>query len=77
MYLNKNGSIPSTVIDVGAGYGIFLEEWDKKVLSSEGLAIEPSEDLAKSVLTKNIKTINKTAEQTYDDKNLKKIMQIL
>jgi len=71
MYLNKNGSIPSTVVDVGAGYGIFLEEWIKKFPSSDGLAIEPSEDLAKVCINKNIKTINKTAEQAYDDKKLK------
>lgn len=37
---------PKVVMDVGAGYGLFLQEWKKKHPNCRAMAIEPSKDLA-------------------------------
>lgn len=37
---------PSTVIDVGAGYGLFLEEWRQRFPQNRLVGIEPHQELA-------------------------------
>ena len=44
------------LIDVGAGYGIFLEEWKKINPNTELVAIEPSASMAKACRNKGFKT---------------------
>jgi len=46
----------STVIDVGAGYGIFLEEFLKQCPDSKCVAIEPSDSLSEVCKSKGIDT---------------------
>ena len=52
----------STVMDVGAGYGIFLEEWKKAHPSHKVVAVEPGEELAHNCRQKGFETIESTAE---------------
>jgi 2-polyprenyl-3-methyl-5-hydroxy-6-metoxy-1,4-benzoquinol methylase len=47
----KNVSV-ETLIDVGAGYGIFLEEWQHKFPSTQSIANEPSASLAEECRAK-------------------------
>ncbi|UPQ88108.1 class I SAM-dependent methyltransferase [Vibrio sinaloensis] len=56
------------VIEVGSGYGIFLEEWTKVNPDSEVIAIEPSENLAQECRNKGFKVIESMAEDVegYD-----------
>jgi len=55
---------PQAICDVGAGYGIFLEEL-KAFFPSAGLfAIEPSSDLAERCKSKGFETLQTTAEQS-------------
>jgi 2-polyprenyl-3-methyl-5-hydroxy-6-metoxy-1,4-benzoquinol methylase len=51
------------IIDVGAGYGVFLDEWRKLYPSSELVAVEPSTPLAEECRKKNINVIESMAEQ--------------
>lgn len=53
---------PQTLIDVGAGYGILLEEWKKINAKTELLAIEPGETLSKICIEKGFETLISTAE---------------
>ena len=48
--------------DIGAGYGIFLEELKKKWNKAELVAIEPSEDMIKICKEKNLSVIPKIFE---------------
>ncbi len=56
------------LIDVGAGYGIFLDEWRAMKPESELIAIEPSSVLAKEVRNKGFNVIESIAENVagYD-----------
>ena len=57
------------LIDIGAGFGIFLEEWQKQYPSVEILAVEPSGSLARECISKGLKVEQKTAEELkgYDN----------
>jgi len=44
----ERGLIPRSLVDVGAGYGIFLEEWRRILPETSLLAIEPSVNLAQT-----------------------------
>lgn len=67
--LLRNIEIPSpkSIIDVGAGYGIFLDEIRKYGLFEKFIAIEPNKDLAKCCRDKNIVVIEDNVEDILDD----------
>jgi len=48
----KNKIEVKRLVDVGAGYGIFLDEWKKRFSAVEAVAIEPSKSLAQECRTK-------------------------
>lgn len=54
--------------DVGAGYGIFLDEWRGAFPSTEALAIEPSSLLAQSCRVKGFQVVEEIVENVkgYD-----------
>lgn len=51
-----------SIIDVGAGYGIFLDEWRKVFLDAEVLAIEPSSIMANKCRDAGIFTVEDIVE---------------
>lgn len=53
---------PMSLVDVGAGFGIFLEEINKRGIFYETLAIEPSFELAKTCRVKGISVLEKAVE---------------
>ena len=54
---------PRTIMDVGAGYGIFLEEWRNINPDSNIIGIEPSKQLAEICRQKDIKIIESMVEE--------------
>lgn len=52
----------ATVIDVGAGYGIFLDEWRKVRSADRLIAIEPSAHLASECRAKGFATLEDIVE---------------
>jgi len=63
-YCRKKHIPHKYVIDVGAGYGIFLEEWRIRHPKDSVMAIEPGEILAKICRNKGIDTFETVAENT-------------
>lgn len=61
-YCDSNNISHNTVIDVGAGYGIFLEEWEIKHPENSVCAVEPGAKLAQTCRTKGIETLEVLAE---------------
>jgi SAM-dependent methyltransferase len=59
----------SKLIDVGAGYGIFLDEWRKALPDTELVAIEPSVSLAEECRNKKLSVVESLVENVegYDD----------
>ena len=57
------------LIDVGAGYGIFLDEWRKHDPKTKLIAVEPSESLAAECRNKGFETSENISEEVegYDD----------
>ncbi len=53
---------PRSIVDVGAGYGIFLEEIRKFGFFDHVIAIEPNKDLAKCCREKDITVFEKAVE---------------
>lgn len=53
---------PRVVADVGAGYGLFLEELSQLGVFDEVVAIEPSNELAKACRTRGFRVIERTIE---------------
>ena len=51
------------IIDVGSGFGIFLDEWRSVSPNTELLAIEPSEILAEECRQKNLKVVQSIVEK--------------
>ena len=62
--MEKKDFSPEAICDVGAGYGIFLEELKSFFPSAFFFAIEPSPDLAKRCRSKGFETLQATAEQS-------------
>lgn len=61
--------LPNTVLDVGAGYGIFLEEWKALYPHARTIAIEPSKHLSKVCRDKGLEVVENIAEKVigYDN----------
>lgn len=53
-----------TIIDVGAGNGMFLEEWKKMCASSRCIAVEPGLASANECLRKGFEVISSVVEST-------------
>ena len=62
--IEKKNFSPETICDVGAGYGIFLEELKPFFPSAKFFAIEPSPDLAERCKSKGFETLQTTAEES-------------
>ena len=58
---SKNITI-ERLIDVGAGYGIFLDEWRRVNQNTHVLAVEPSESLATECRAKGFDVVEEIAE---------------
>jgi SAM-dependent methyltransferase len=54
------------IIDVGAGYGIFLDEWKKLNPKSEVIAVEPMSSLANECRRKGFTVVEAIAEKVTD-----------
>jgi SAM-dependent methyltransferase len=61
-YCQEHEVIHNTVIDVGAGHGIFLQEWKKQHPDDLVCAIEPGAKLAKICRNKGILTLETHGE---------------
>lgn len=59
---NSRHFFPKMVMDVGAGYGIFLEEWKKVHSGSSVCAVEPGAELAETCREKGIEVLKCFAE---------------
>ncbi len=57
---------PRTCVDVGAGYGIFLEEANRLGAFNEVIGIEPAPNLAEVCRTKGFRVIERPAEAVVD-----------
>lgn len=57
------------LIDVGAGYGIFLDEWRRRFPQAQVLAVEPSATLARECRAKGFDVIENIVENVrgYDE----------
>lgn len=58
-----NGFSPRVVVDVGAGYGIFLQEWLGRQPEARAVAVEPSPELAKVCRSKGLEVVEAIAEK--------------
>lgn len=65
----KNHHKPEVVMDVGGGYGLFLEEWRKIHPNSHVCTVEPSEDLAETCRKKEIEVLQTISEKADEWKN--------
>jgi len=54
---------PKSLVDVGSGFGIFLEEVNKRDIFDKTYGIEPSIDLADTCRSKGINVIEKAVEE--------------
>ena len=61
-FCRETGVDVTNLIEVGAGYGIFLEEWKKIHPEVKAIAIEPSVSLAKECRNKGFDVIEDVAE---------------
>jgi SAM-dependent methyltransferase len=57
------------LIDVGAGYGIFLDEWRKASPATQLLAVEPSATLANECRSKGFDVVEEIAENVLGYNN--------
>lgn len=58
----KSGIDVNTLVDIGAGYGIFLDEWRRRFPGVHAIAVEPSAALAQECRNKDIVVIEEIAE---------------
>lgn len=66
---DSRGIAVDRLIEVGAGYGIFLDEWRRRFPGVQGLAIEPSRSLARECRAKSFDVVEDVVENVrgYDD----------
>jgi SAM-dependent methyltransferase len=57
------GFFPEVLADIGAGYGLFLEEWRKIFPNTELIAVEPNPTLAEVCRSKNFNVAECFAER--------------
>jgi ribosomal protein S27E len=62
-YFQQRNFVINSLLDVGSGYGIFLEEWRKLSPSSLLYAIEPSPSLAETCRSKGFYVYEDVVEQ--------------
>jgi len=62
--------LPDIVMDVGAGYGIFLEEWKALYPQSRTIAIEPSNHLSEICRNKGLEVVENIAEKVKGYENV-------
>lgn len=58
----QRGVTIENLIDVGAGFGIFLDEWRRRAPQTKALAVEPSASLAQECRSKGIEVIEDIVE---------------
>lgn len=61
-YLSERGISAKTVIDIGAGFGVFLDEWKKKHPETRAIAVEPSVEMAEKCEEVGIEVYNDIVE---------------
>lgn len=63
------GHAVERLVDVGAGYGIFLDEWRRSFPATRCIAVEPSANLAAECRRKGFEVVEGIAENVegYDD----------
>jgi SAM-dependent methyltransferase len=59
----KKGLETKTIMDVGAGYGIFLEEWRSMFPQTRSIAVEPSHHLSEICRSKGFEVVEQMAEK--------------
>ena len=64
--VQKHGSPIERLVDIGAGYGIFLDEWRSNFPETELVAIEPSPSLADECRAKGLRVIESIAENVTE-----------
>jgi SAM-dependent methyltransferase len=60
--MSERRAEPATVMDVGAGYGVFLDEFRKRRPASTCLAVEPGQKLAGMCRAQGFETLEKPVE---------------
>ena len=55
-----------TLVDVGAGHGILLEEWQQVKSDTELIAVEPSESMARECRRKGFMVVEEVAENVTE-----------
>jgi 2-polyprenyl-3-methyl-5-hydroxy-6-metoxy-1,4-benzoquinol methylase len=67
----RHGVEGKTIVEVGAGFGIFCEELKKIGFFEKVIGVEPTPDLAETCRRKGIETIEKPIEQVeFKDENI-------
>ena len=61
-FCEKEGFSPGVVADVGAGFGLFLEEWRAKMTQARLIAIEPNPAMAEICRSKGLEVVQCFAE---------------
>ncbi len=59
----KDNFVPNVIADIGAGYGLLLEEWRRRFPETHTIAIEPNLDMAAICRSKNIEVFECFAEE--------------
>jgi SAM-dependent methyltransferase len=65
----EKGVSVDSLIDVGAGYGIFLDEWRRRLPQTKALAVEPSASLAQECRSKGFDVVEDIVENVLDHDN--------
>ena len=66
---DEEGFSPKRVADIGAGYGLFLEEWRDRKPAAECIAIEPNGEMAGICRAKGLVVVECFAEEAVTLRN--------